>query len=227
VEGAADVRVTDAAGIALLTGIRLRTPRLELRLPDDQEIAALAAVAAAGVHPPDEMPFVHPWTDRSGMPTFAAEIAAYHRGCRERWDPETWMLELGVFVDGRVVGGQALRAERFAETRIVDTGSWLGQAHQGVGIGTEMRAAVLELAFSGLGAVAATSGALEGNAASARVSAKLGYDPDGERIVSPRGSPVRERRFRITAGTWVSPVPVEIIGLEPLLPLFGCPPHAG
>jgi hypothetical protein len=37
-----------------------------------------------------------------------------------------------------------------------------------------MRAAVLFLAFDGLGAVAAESGALEGNDASSRVSGKLG-----------------------------------------------------
>jgi hypothetical protein len=37
-----------------------------------------------------------------------------------------------------------------------------------------MRAAVLFLAFDGLGALAAESGALEGNDASSRVSGKLG-----------------------------------------------------
>lgn len=167
------------------------------------------------------MPFLHPWTDRVGESTFPAEVAAYHRQCRADWDRDAWTLELAVFVDGTVVGGQALRGERFAERRTVDTGSWLGERHQGIGIGTEMRAAVLELAFRDLGAVAATSGALEGNEASARVSEKLGYEPDGERTVSPRGTPVRERRFRLTAAAWACPVPVEVGGLRPCLPLLG------
>jgi hypothetical protein len=38
------------------------TPRLELRLPREEEIAALAALAGRGVHGPDERPFLTPWT---------------------------------------------------------------------------------------------------------------------------------------------------------------------
>lgn len=213
--------MTGAVDLDRLLGLELRTPRLVLRLPDDGELAALARVAAGGVHPPEEMPFLHPWTDRSGEPTFEAEVAAYHRQCRADWRLDAWVLELGVLLDGRLVGGQAVRASRFAEERVVDTGSWLGRPHQRAGIGTEMRAAVLELAFRGLGAVAATSGAIEGNVASARVSEKLGYRPDGERTVAPRGVPIVERRFRIVDTGWVSPVAVEIAGLEACLPLFG------
>ena len=78
------------------------------------------------------------------------------------------------------------------------TGSWLGRSFQGRGIGTEMRAAVLELAFRGLGAATAESGALEGNAASARVSEKLGYRHDGLERGRPtrRGCPARGLRAR-------------------------------
>jgi RimJ/RimL family protein N-acetyltransferase len=86
-----------------------------------------------------------------------------------------------------------------------------------------MRAAVLELAFGGLGAVAAESGALEGNVASARVSEKLGYEPAGERFQSPRGEPVREQIYRVTRERWqsVDRPPVEIEGLSKSIHLFG------
>lgn len=49
---------------------------------------------------------------------------------------------------------------------------------------------LLELAFDGLGAASAESGAIEGNAASARVSKKLGYADVGEGTVAPRGVPL-------------------------------------
>ena len=90
-----------------------------------------------------------------------------------------WRLDLLVWEHGALVGTQGIGAKRFAEKRVASTGSWLGRAAQGRGIGTEMRAAVLELAFRGLGAAAATSGWLEGNAASGRVSEKLGYRRPG------------------------------------------------
>jgi RimJ/RimL family protein N-acetyltransferase len=56
---------------------------------------------------------------------------------------------------------------------------WIGLEYQGQGIGTEMRAAVLYLAFAGLGADYALSGAFTDNPASLAVSRKLGYGEDG------------------------------------------------
>jgi hypothetical protein len=46
-----------------LTGLRLRTPRLELRWPSLADLDALAALAAEGVHDPSVQPFTIPWTD--------------------------------------------------------------------------------------------------------------------------------------------------------------------
>ena len=121
------------------------------------------------------------------------------------------------------MGTQGLDAKDFAAKRTAETGSWLGGRFERQGFGSEMRAAVLELFFRGLGGLVATSGALDGNTASARVSEKLGYVLAGEAIASPRGVPVRERRFRLERDVWAASdrIAVEIAGLEPCLPLFG------
>ncbi len=42
--------------------LRIRTPRLELRYPDDDDLVALGHVAAEGIHDPAAMPFNVPWT---------------------------------------------------------------------------------------------------------------------------------------------------------------------
>jgi RimJ/RimL family protein N-acetyltransferase len=208
---------------APLLGLRLRTPRLELRLPTAAEIDELADVARRGVHPPDLMPFSVAWTDTTASASVRDDFAAFHLGLRADWRPEDWMLECGVWADGRLVGAQALRGVGFHDRREVSTGSWLGCAFQGSGYGTEMRAAILHLAFAGLGAEVAESGALEGNVASERVSEKLGYSRAGERTVTPRRAPVREQIFRLDAATWESSnrLAVAIAGLEPCLALFG------
>lgn len=209
--------------ISPLLGLRLRTPRLELRLPREDELVELAGVARQGVHPPDEMPFLIAWTRNLASPSFAEEFGGYHLDVRSMWQPHDWRLELGVWAGGSPIGVQGVRAENFRSERTIFSGSWLGQRHQGKGYGTEMRAAILELAFTGLGAVAARSGVLEGNIASARVSAKLGYADAGERWPLRHGEPVRERRFLLTRDRWerAERPPVEIVGLEPCLPLFG------
>ena len=116
---------------------------------------------------------------------------------------------------------QSLNAKNFGRERAASTGSWLGRAWQGKGLGTEMRAAVLHLAFQGLGATLATSGAIEGNRQSLGVSRKLGYEIVGAHLVSPRGVPVEHTDLELRSENFRSPVDVELVALEPLLPLFG------
>jgi RimJ/RimL family protein N-acetyltransferase len=206
---------------APLSRLVLRTPRLELRLPSDEELLALARVAQDGVHDPQRMPFLVPWTDPS--PTFVEDFLAYHRAVRERWRPESWRLELAVFLAGRPIGIQVIDAEDFARSRTTGSASWLGIGWHGHGYGTEMRAAILELAFSGLNARTAVSGAFEDNPASARVSVKLGYVGDGVRWPRVRGRPVHEDRFRLTRQQFEATdhVTVTIEGLDDCRSLFG------
>jgi hypothetical protein len=41
----------------------VRTPRVELHYPNDDDVDALADLAARGIHDPTVMPFLFPWTD--------------------------------------------------------------------------------------------------------------------------------------------------------------------
>lgn len=212
----------DPTPLSALYGLRLRTPRLELRLGSRAELEALAAVAKAGIHSRDEMPFAVPWTDASAEPGFVDDFVAHHEQVLDAWTPEEWRLNLLAFHDGAPVGSQALRATGFSVARTVDSGSWLGATSQGRGLGTEMRAAVLELAFGHLGARTAQSGWLEGGAAqSAGVSARLGYREVGTHLEHPRGEPVSHHDLVLEAADWTCPFAVEIAGVEPCLPLFG------
>ncbi|MFJ5676610.1 GNAT family N-acetyltransferase [Streptomyces sp. NPDC093097] len=202
--------------------LRITTPRLELRLPDLDLLGELAESAAAGVHDETRMPFTVPWTavgpEERGRATFQ-----YVLGTLANWRAEDWTLSLVVLRDGQVVGLQDLSAADFAVTREAGTGSWLGLAHQGQGYGTEMRAAVLHLAFAGLGARAVTSSAMTDNPASLRVSEKLGYVPDGLAVTSVQGVARTLRRLRLNRADWEAhrSLPVEIHDLAPGLPLFG------
>lgn len=186
--------------------LRLRTPRLELRRPTVAELRELYRVAAAGIHDPAVMPFEVPWTDDLNEPDFLEFLS------RDAADD----LRFVAFCEGRPVGVQGIRLE----LPRVDTGSWLGAAHQGRGLGTEMRAAVLSLAFDHLGAEVARSGALAGNPQSLGVSRKLGYRVTGSRFFSPRGEPVEHTDLELRREDFVSPVPVEVDGLSHLLPLL-------
>ena len=208
--------------VAPLYALRLRTPRLELRLPTDDELVELYEVAAAGVHPPEEMPFGVAWTDATGA-AFDRSFLQHHWIWRGRWQPEEWWLNLIVEWDDRPIGAQTISGEQFAIHRTVDSGSWVGREYQGRGFGKEMRSAVLAFAFDGLGARVATSSAFLDNAASNAVSRSLGYAEDGRGALAPRGVSRETQRFRMTEEAWRSRPrpPIEIEGLDACLEMFG------
>jgi RimJ/RimL family protein N-acetyltransferase len=202
--------------------IRVRTPSLEIRLPTDDDLPGLVEEIVAGVHDPATMPFIQEWTD---VPSPQRERDSLQWWWRQRaeWNPSKWMFTGAVFVGGRPVGVQDLGAENFATVRTVQTGSWIGLRHQGRGIGKEMRSAALHLAFVGLGAVEAHSGAWHDNAQSLGVSRALGYENNGEFLGLRRGQAERQIRLRLTRERFLEAgrEDIEIEGLEPCLELFG------
>jgi RimJ/RimL family protein N-acetyltransferase len=114
-------------------------------------------------------------------------------------------------------------AKNFATTRTVTTGSWLVQRAHGQGIGKEMRAAVLHLAFAGLSAVEAYTDAFDDNPASLGVTRALGYEPNGAHLYDREGKPVRVLAFTLSRATWEAQrrADIEIVGLDACLPLLG------
>ena len=209
--------------------LRLRTGELELRYPDDADLDALGRLAAGGIHDPAEMPFSFPFTDAAPLEV-ARSTLQFNWRLRGEWQPSNWHLTLVVVEGGQVVGTQGMAARGFAVRASVSTGSWLGRAHQGRGIGTAMRQAVLHLAFAGLGAAEARSGAFVDNTASVRVSERVGYEPDGTERAARRGHPATQVRFVMTRARWEACrggwPPVRIEGLDPCLALFGAQPDA-
>ncbi|MCE7004856.1 GNAT family N-acetyltransferase [Kibdelosporangium philippinense] len=193
-----------------LRNLVIRTPRLELRPDDDAGLFELVEVANAGVHAPDKMPFTVPWTDRPPI-----EWVKFYWLQRASFTPDDWSLNFLTRVDGRVIGMQGAAATDFAVTREMHTGSWLGQAHQGNGYGTEMRAAILMFAFDYLGAERMASGAHSDNVASQNVSRKLGYRPDGVERRSVKGKMVFNERLAVTPEQFVRPEwSIEVDGLD-------------
>ncbi|SDT05300.1 GNAT family N-acetyltransferase [Jiangella sp. DSM 45060] len=203
-------------------GLRVRTPRLELRLPAPEELAELADLSMDGIHGPDLMPFGNPWSELPPADR-ARRVIQRHWSTLAELKPDGWALNLVVFVDGRPVGVQEIEADDFAVRRQVQSESWLGLRHHGQGIGTEMRAAMLHLAFAGLGADEAVSVGYLDNHASLRVSRKLGYAENGTSRGISRGKLAPEQRFLLTRQAWDEHrrVDATIEGLAPCLPLLG------
>ena len=153
-----------------LWDLRIRTPRLELRPVRESEMADLSELIDGGIHDPATMPFLIPFTDAPN-PQRAHDSYRFWMGCWAGWSVESWRLVLAAYSDGRCVGSQDVQATDFPTLRTVTTGSWLGLPHQGHGLGREMRAAVLQLAFEGLGAQRAATEAFEDNVETARSGA--------------------------------------------------------
>lgn len=204
--------------------IRISTPELTLRLGQDPELAALAETACGNVVPEADAAFLGRWSQLPS-PGFECGFISYHWGCRARLSLATWQLPFVVYPTGEAtpVGVQELKAEHFGPIGRVRTGSWLLSRWQGRGIGTLMRAMVLEFAFRELGALDAITSSHPRNLASQRVCRRLGYRAIGEDIVLLDGIPARYPHFLLAREDWVSRPEITISGAAESLPMLGAP----
>ena len=205
-----------------LFDLRIRTPRLELRVPTERLIDDIIDVALDGVHDPATMPFEFAWTDapREELPVNTLQ---FYWGQLAAVTVDDWHLGLAVLVDGQVVGVQGVGASRFPLRHEVSTGSWLGLRHHGQGIGTEMRSAVLHFAFEVLGAEYALSAAWRDNAASLAVSRKLGYRENGVTRKVRRGHVDEQIELWLSRSAWEQHRrdDIEVDGFDRCRPTFG------
>ena len=207
--------MTTIADVFPPLGLRVVAGPLELRGLGDDDLVALAGLAVAGIHEPDRMPFFHPWTDVPAT-ELPLNFVQYHWKARAEWRRDSWELSLRVWSEGELVGVQAVSTQDFLVTRSGETGSWLGLAHQGRGIGTAMRQAVCALCFDHLGFAEITSAAFVDNPASLAVSRKVGYRPNGLRRLARRpGELAINQRLVLDPGDLVrGEHPLEVTGVD-------------
>ena len=194
---------------------------LELRGISDDDIVTLGALAAQGIHSPDRMPFSFPWTDvpPENLPL---NFAQYHWRTRADFSPAAWVLNLGVWSRGELVGVQGVQTSNFVVRRTGETGSWLGAVHQGRGLGTVMRQVMCVLLFEHLGFTEVTSGAFADNAASLAVSHKVGYRVNGTERCERRGELAEMTMLALNPDELVRPdLSVEVSGAERVRRLIG------
>lgn len=194
-----------------LHDLELTTPDLVLRVMTEADALALGELVPEDVTHDPTLP---------GLGHRVEQTYWRHMG---QWRPDDWVLPFAVVRDGSLVGVQALEGKDFSARRVVDSYSWLVTAARGQGVGKQMRVAVLELGFRGLGAEYAISEAYADNAASLGVSRALGYVENGFAIErrDDGSGPVRMEHLLLAAADWRPPWPVQISGLEPCLALFG------
>ncbi len=202
-------------------GLRIAAGPLELRGIADDDVAVLAELALAGIHAPGEMPFAVPWTD-APPEELPLRFAQYHWGNRASFSRERWTLDFAVRWAGEVVGTQGFFTRDYLVTRSGETGSWLGAAHQGQGIGTAMRQAICAFLFDHLGAEVVHSGAFLDNPASLAVSRKVGYVENGrDRRQRRPGERAEYQALVLTPDRLVRGEPITVEGLAPVRRLIG------
>src|ERR1700683_2225979 len=117
-----------------LFDLRVRTPRLEIPPPPDDDQIRLIEVIDRGIHDPATTPFLNPFTD-TPPPQRGRDSMQWWWSRRANWRPDDWCFNGAVVVDGVPVGVQDLMAANFSTLRTVKTGSWLGRQYQGQGLG--------------------------------------------------------------------------------------------
>jgi RimJ/RimL family protein N-acetyltransferase len=182
--------------------IEIRTPRLTLAGATDDLLEQLVPRLREGIADAEPWPFDDPSSFYADNPEREWRWLRSIWGGRARTSPDSWRLYFAVLVDGEAVGMQDLIATDFTRFGTVSSFSWLAPRHRGQGFGAEMRAAILHLAFAGLGAREAGSDAFTDNEPSNRVSRALRYQPNGTDWDTRRGQPAQIQRWRLTREVW-------------------------
>jgi len=202
-----------------LHGIRLRTADLDLQVMTEADLPTLSSVL------PDDVgmnPHATTYAGFDGRTNRSAIIAQAYWRALGVWSPDDWALPFVVRSGGEVVGAQWLEGPDWRAERTVDSSSWLVTPARGRGLGKQMRAAVLALAFGPLRADAAVSSAVVDNGSSLGVSAALGYRDTHRSVLEHSGETLQH--VRLERATWERSGQargVVIAGVSPALPLFG------
>ena len=203
--------------------LEVSTPRVRLRGASDELLEGLIPVVRDGVVDGDELPFDDPMSLYEDSPTREWRWLRAVWRARGGTEPSRWRLSFVVDVGGELLGMQDLIAEDFPTYAAVTTFSWLAPNARGRGVGREMRAAILHLAFAGLGAREASSEAFVDNAASNAVSRALGYEENGRTWATRRGQPFPLQRWTLSRDRWEATQRSDITlsGVEACLPVLG------
>ena len=203
--------------------VEARTPSLTLAGASDELLERLVPLVRAGIADAEPWPFDDPSSFYLDSPDREWRWLRSTWAGRGRVSPDWWRLYFAVLVDGEPVGMQTLTGRDFDRFGTVTSFSWLAPSRRGQGLGKEMRAAILHLAFAGLGAREAGSDAFVDNPASNRVSRSLGYEPNGFDWDTRRGEPVRVQQWVLTREAWerVRRDDIELAGVAECLPVLG------
>jgi len=202
-----------------LHGIRLRTADLDLRVMTEADLPVLCALL------PDDLSMNPHATRYAGLDDRANRRAVLVQGYWRAlglWSPDDWALPFVVRSGGDVVGAQWLEGPDWRSDHAVDSSSWLVPTARGRGLGKQMRAAVLALAFGPLRAETAISSAVVDNASSLGVSRALGYLDTHRSVLEHSGETLQH--VRLTRASWLASDHargIRVEGVTPALPLFG------
>lgn len=210
--------------------LRIVTPRLELQGATDDLLERLAPAVRFGKATADPPP----WDDPSAFyePDPDVRVRKWLQGIwrgRGTVRPDLWRLYLVAIVDGEPVGQQDLTGHEFGSFGTVETTSWVSTDARRRGIGSEMRSAILHLAFDGLGAKEAHSEAAVDNVGSNGVSERLGYERNGTAWATHQGKAVLGQRWRLERETWAAQrrTDIEMSGIEGCRQVLGLAPSTG
>lgn len=183
--------------------VRVSTPRIELVGATDVLLAQLQSIVREGKADAEPAPYDDPMSLYDDDPE--ARVRHWLQGIwrgRGSVTSDSWRLYFVVMLDGQPVGMQDLIGDGFRHFGRVATFSWVSRDVRRRGVATEMRQAILHLAFDGLGAAEATTDAFLDNHGSNGVSRALGYQENGTDWATRRGEPGQLQRWRLTQEEW-------------------------
>ncbi len=196
--------------------ITIKTPKLELRLPNSSDAEELAQVLTNGIQKENEPHFMEENLYGKSVEDNTKWLREFIGKSIKEWNKEDWHIPFAVFYKGKVIGLVTMFSHNFPITQGYGISYWIGLQYQGHGLGTEAFQALLFFGFVGLGAQEAYAGAYSDNIPSLHLMEKLGFVFNGEYWMARQGKAIKDRRMRLPKENWIKPTNINIGGLEQL-----------
>jgi RimJ/RimL family protein N-acetyltransferase len=170
---------------AYVVSVVIRTERLLLRAPAPGDARAIAELAGDYEVASMTGTIPHPYSEDMAVD--------WIESLQEGEEGVAFAVDLG----GELIGCVGYRA---TEKDHAEMGYWIGKPYWGMGYATEAARALILYAFEKEGFAYLTVGHFKENPASARVIAKLGFEPSGEvlRDCAARNNKARCLTYRLT-----------------------------
>src|SRR5579863_7202395 len=135
-----------------LYNVKIITPRLVMRVPNEKGIKELAEVLTNGIQKEGQPHFMEDNLYGKSLDENIKGLQEFVEKSIQEWNKDDWHIPFAIFSEEKPIGLVTMFSHNFPITQGFGVSYWIGLSYQGKGLGTEAFQGILSFGFNGLNA---------------------------------------------------------------------------